>query len=432
MRGKLQAALLAGIAAVAIAACGSSSSSSSTSASGGGGATNAAASTGSATKSPILIGQVVSGAGSPVFSEPQDVSAVSARIRAINAAGGLDGHPLKLDYCNDKNDPNTTISCAQKMISDHVVMLDGGGDLTGAQLVTIMNKAGIPEVGFDAYTGAELNSPNMFLLTSTAPGYVVAMGYLAAHHYKVSMIGADNATALQLYAGLGAATASLKNPWISKTLVPTTVPDLSPYVQSAVKGNPTAIQSFLGTPTDYQAMVGVEKSAPGTKWVSAAANVSSVAEATANGTAAIMQDAITFGNLLPLQDKSNPLISQFWSEMASYQKATGDQYAAPSQQSFGTFSAWLGLWVVQQLVKNGQLSADNMSAATVMKAFQTAKNINMEGVTPPWTPNAPGPTGETRISDQYYYLWTYTDGGATVKLLTPHAVNAVEALEGKF
>ncbi|HEY4830751.1 MAG TPA: ABC transporter substrate-binding protein, partial [Solirubrobacteraceae bacterium] len=238
---------------MAIAACGSSSSSSSTSASGGGGATNAAASTGSATKSPILIGQVVSGAGSPVFSEPQDVSAVSARIRAINAAGGLDGHPLKLDYCNDKNDPNTTISCAQKMISDHVVMLDGGGDLTGAQLVTIMNKAGIPEVGFDAYTGAELNSPNMFLLTSTAPGYVVAMGYLAAHHYKVSMIGADNATALQLYAGLGAATASLKNPWISKTLVPTTVPDLSPYVQSAVKGNPTAVQSFLGIPADYQA-----------------------------------------------------------------------------------------------------------------------------------------------------------------------------------
>jgi branched-chain amino acid transport system substrate-binding protein len=433
MRAKVQIAMLVAAIAVVLAACGSSSSSSnSTSASNAVGSSSGSAAASSASKSAIPIGLVVAGAGSPVFGSPSTESAVNARIRAINAAGGLDGHPLKLDYCNDKNDPNTTIACAQTMISDHVVMLDGGGDLTGAQLATIMNKAGVPEVGLDAYTSTELNSPNMFLLTSTAPGYIVAAGYLAAHHYKTSMIGADNATGLQLYAGLQAATASLKNPWVSKTLVPTTVPDLAPYVASALKDNPKAIQSFLGIPADYQVMAGVEKSAPGTKWVSAGANVSSLAQATADGTAQYMQDAITFGNLLPLQDKSNPLVSQFWSELGSYQKATGDKYAAPAQQSFGTFSAWLGLWVLQQLVKNGQLSADNMTSSTVMKAFQTAKNIDMKGVMAPWTPNAPGPKGETRISNEAYYLWTYTGGGAGVKLLTPKPVTPAEALAGKF
>lgn len=430
MGPKTVARLLAVVAALSLAACGSSSSSSSGSASSTSTASNAAATT-PASKSTILIGLVTPGAGSPVFDTQAVAADDEAFIRAINAQGGLGGHPLKLDYCNDKNDPNQTITCAQKMVSDHVVMLAGGNLLNGAQLATIMNKAGIPEVGLNVFTGTELNSPNMFLLTSTAPGYVVMAGYLAHHGLSTAMLGADNATALQLYDIVSGASAALHKPWLSKTLVPTTVPDMSPYVQAALKDHPQVIQSFLGIPQEYQAVALVGKLAPTVKWATAG-GPSSAAAAKATGEAPNINNVMAFGNLLPLQETSNPVVSRFLSEVNSYYAATHDTYATPLQTSFVGFSGWLGLYALQQLAKTGQLSADNMSSATVMKAFQTAKNINMGGVVPPWTPNAPGPKGEVRISNPYYYIWTYSNGGASVKLLTPHPVSAQQALAGQF
>jgi ABC-type branched-subunit amino acid transport system substrate-binding protein len=415
MSKKVCAALFAALAVLAVAVLGSASAS-----------TNK-----SAKKSPILVGLVAPGAGSPVVNSQASVSADLAYIRATNAHGGIDGHPLKLIYCNDKNDPNLTISCAQKMISSHVIMLAGGDTLDGAQLTTYMNKAGIPEVGQLVYDATSLNSPNEFIMTSTEPGYVVVMGWLAKHHVKVSMLGSDNSTASQLYAGLTAATASLKNPWISQTLVPPTVPDMHPYVSSALKGNPGAIQSFLGIPQDPQVVSILGQMHSKVKWVTAA-GVSSAAGAAAQGETADIQNMISFGNILPLQDTKNQLISLFLSQMASYHKATGDSYSVLAQQSSGTFTGWLSLWVLQKLVDEGKLNANHLTSATVMHAFQTVKNINMAGVMPPWTPNAKGPQYEARISDPYYYIWTFTNGGAKVKFLTSKAVDAPEALAGQF
>ena len=48
-----------------------------------------------------------------------------AAARAINAAGGVNGHPLVVDSCNDQGDPNLSATCARKMVSDHVVATFG-------------------------------------------------------------------------------------------------------------------------------------------------------------------------------------------------------------------------------------------------------------------------------------------------------------------
>ncbi len=398
---------------------------------GSAGIANARSSHKSASKSPILVGLVTPGAGSPVVNSQAAVSADLAFIRAANRKGGIGGRKLKLDYCNDKNDPNLTTTCAQKMISDHVAMIAGGDTLDGAELTAIMNKAGIPEVGQLVYDSTSLNSPNQFVMTSTLPGYFVVMGYLALHHYKVSMVGADNSTAAQLFPVIEGGTKGLNNPWISQTLVPATVADITPYVQSALKGGPTAIQSFLGSQQDAQIEQALGNMGSKVKWVSAA-GPSSKAGTQALGETKDISNFITFGNLLPLEDTSNGTIKEFLGQMHTYYEASHDSYALPAQQSSGTLSGWLSLWILQKLVNSGKLKANNITAKTVMHAFQTAKNINTGGVMPPWTPNAKGPTGETRISQPYYQIWTYTDGGAKVKFLTKKPITAAQALAEKF
>jgi ABC-type branched-subunit amino acid transport system substrate-binding protein len=358
------------------------------------------------------------------------VSADKAFIKAINAKGGLGGHPLTLDFCNDKNDPNTTITCAQQMISNHDVMMAGGNDLNGASLATILGKAGIAEVGINAISGGELNAPNVFIMDSTIPGYVVTIGYIAAHHQKMSLAGADNSTAHQLYNIVAGAATSVHNPYVSQTLVPPTAADMQPFVQSSIRGNPPAIMDFFGQAQEAQFVSGLAK-VGNTATVYTADGFPSAASAKMLGGPAEMDRIVSFGSLLPLQDTANPLIKQFTTELAA-QAATGDADAQLSQQSFGSLSGWLSLWILQQFVKNGTLNADNITAATVMHAFKTAKNINMEGVMPPWTPNAAGPKGEVRVSNPYYYMWKYTNGGSKIQLLYKKPVNDAQALAGKF
>ena len=50
-----------------------------------------------------------------------------ASVDALNDSGGINGHPLKLEQCDSKGDPNTEVECAKKMVNDKVVATLGDG-----------------------------------------------------------------------------------------------------------------------------------------------------------------------------------------------------------------------------------------------------------------------------------------------------------------
>ena len=108
--GVLAAALLVG--------CGSSSNSSS---SGGGSASNA-----SSNKSPVVIGTSLSLSGD--FSADGQAFQKGYQLWAsdVNKAGGLLGHPVKLDVVSDASSPAQVVTNYQKLISsDHAKLVFG-------------------------------------------------------------------------------------------------------------------------------------------------------------------------------------------------------------------------------------------------------------------------------------------------------------------
>jgi branched-chain amino acid transport system substrate-binding protein len=113
-------------AVIVVAACGSSGSSSSTSKSGGGSATSAASSaatsSGSASKasgSPITIGTSLSLSGD--FSDDGQAFERGYKLWVAdqNKAGGLLGHPVKLDVLSDASSPAQVVSNYQKLIGSN-------------------------------------------------------------------------------------------------------------------------------------------------------------------------------------------------------------------------------------------------------------------------------------------------------------------------
>src|SRR5580704_15135538 len=97
----------------ALAAAGCSSSSGATSASGSGDPG------GSGASSVITLG----GAGpiaDPTLSQPEREAAEQAAIAEINAAGGVNGHKLKLVFCDTQNNPNGELSCMRQLVQEKV------------------------------------------------------------------------------------------------------------------------------------------------------------------------------------------------------------------------------------------------------------------------------------------------------------------------
>ena len=71
---------------------------------------------------PIIIGATVDlTKGMAPFDAPA-LTAAQIEIKKINAAGGVDGHPLELKFINDQLDPQQTKQAATKLISQGAVI----------------------------------------------------------------------------------------------------------------------------------------------------------------------------------------------------------------------------------------------------------------------------------------------------------------------
>jgi branched-chain amino acid transport system substrate-binding protein len=142
-----------------VAACGSGGTPA------GGGASGAAGST-------ITIG----GTGpiaSSVLSQPERKAAEQAAISVINAAGGINGHQLKLDWCDSQFTANGEFTCMRQLTDDKVAAIVTPGNIVDQSSRGLKYAAamGIPIVGGQGLAPAEFSTPGVFPLASGIPGW---------------------------------------------------------------------------------------------------------------------------------------------------------------------------------------------------------------------------------------------------------------------
>jgi ABC-type branched-subunit amino acid transport system substrate-binding protein len=170
-RGIIAAVLIALVAA----ACSSSSKSSSSSSGGTGGTPTSGAATGT----PIKIMQIATLTG-PSDNVPDDAAAGKAAAKAINAAGGVNGHPIDLEVCDDKFDPNAAAACARQAVSDKVAAVVALNSAFGGNVIPIIAAANIPSVGDNLLGAAEITSKDVFPIDGGGITGSSAMAYADA------------------------------------------------------------------------------------------------------------------------------------------------------------------------------------------------------------------------------------------------------------
>jgi branched-chain amino acid transport system substrate-binding protein len=137
--GRRRKAALSGIGALAavlvIAGCSSSSSSTTSTASPSTAAsTSAPAATGSssaaATGSPITVGIICDCTGAFAGVLTDGAKVYQAWANTVNAAGGINGHPVKIDLVDDQSNPGNSLTDVENLVNqDHVAALLDETDL---------------------------------------------------------------------------------------------------------------------------------------------------------------------------------------------------------------------------------------------------------------------------------------------------------------
>lgn len=414
--------VLAVLGAAVLAGCGSSDDGDGSSAS-----TQSTSTTKAPTGTPIKVG-VVGPTGTPAFNFAFDIASVRAGVRALNASGGLAGHPVEAVYCNDKGDPNQTAACARQMVDERVIGVFGGALLNGGTVLTpALEKAGIPQVGLTPISGPEYNSKNVYLFGTGGNGiYSVLAAYAAEHRIPTAIAQADNATVKPLVAALDAIMRQGGSAFTASVLVAPTQADFAPLVQAASRNDTRAVMPFLGAEQATQLIAASESAGMGFDWFSG--YVFTKADADKIGGEATLDRMMTAQQFPPLT-ADNAVVKQFVADMDA-EAAAGDadaEIGQPGGQSAQVSTGWLGIWALQQIVEEQGLR--DVTAASFKAALDSTRDLDMGGVMPAWTPNAPGPRGLSRAANDTYFLIGWKDGEPTLLLDDP--VNVADVYAGK-
>jgi ABC-type branched-subunit amino acid transport system substrate-binding protein len=122
-------------AALALTACGGNDTDGAGASSGGG-----------SKGDPILIGQIAGTTGAYGSTGVAMVNGAKLAVDEINAAGGIDGRPIKLTNFNDKADPTLSSQLYQRLVSDGAVAVLGSGD-TGPTTSAMAERLHVPNTG---------------------------------------------------------------------------------------------------------------------------------------------------------------------------------------------------------------------------------------------------------------------------------------------
>lgn len=169
-----------------------------------------------------------------------------AAASAINQAGGVDGHKIKIISCDTASDPNKSAQCARQAISQKVAAVVGSFDPIGVSTsLPLLESAKIPYIGPIGTVPAEYSNPVSFPVTSGDPGGTFGMVMMAknAGCKTVGTFGdpaADGGVSTQL-------ADSIKQAGMNAVFVklPTGTSDVTPEVSELLQSHPNCVAYAL-------------------------------------------------------------------------------------------------------------------------------------------------------------------------------------------
>ena len=353
--------------------------------------------------SPIKVGELVeiTGVG---LNWPFQQAVDEAAVRGINARGGIKGHPLVLDVCDGKNDPDAELQCARTLVSDGVVAVVGGiASTNGAAVDSYYQQQGIAAIGVNGLVSQDFTSPNQFLVNSGQIGIFAGdIENAAQHGLKKVWIMILNTPGADLAVKISKQTAAKVGvDIVGVSEIPVTSTSDASYVQAAISAGADAIMPAMGATQTSALLLALNQSASQMKLINLDTEPASDISGACGSGGGVCADSLGSSFSLPPTDTQNAGIKLFQQDMQA-EAASGDSAAAP-EKAYNDLA--LEGWLSMEAFAKVAATLPSVTAQTVLAGFQKAKDISLWNIIPPWTPNSSaGINGYPRISNPYVYL----------------------------
>ena len=249
------------------------------------------------------------------FKYPEMKTAAEAAEKAINASGGINGRPLKVDICDTTSptDPNPTQACIRKVIANQNIVAEVSDYSSFNDIITpLESNAGLAQIGGIPLGNSQLRTRNVFALEMPEEE---AMGaaLITEGSKKPSLVYIDIPTAQKAFDEINAFIKAAKSPYVlvAKQASPITQTDLSPQVAALCDVSDGVAMSLAYTQIVGFVTAHAQGACPNQRMVNIALGLASYTSsmgAKANGM------LVTSGLPLPT-DTSLKGIQQFQSEM---------------------------------------------------------------------------------------------------------------------
>jgi branched-chain amino acid transport system substrate-binding protein len=357
------------LAAVALTAC---SSSGSANGAGPGGASSGSA---SSSQSPIIISSAAP-LTSPVYQVPEYQAGLQAAVDAVNAAGGIHGHDLQLNVCDTQFTVNGETDCARQIAAakpSAVVAPFFVADQSGA-VFKILAAAGVPVVGGQGGSPAEMNSPVVFPLGSAFMGpYDGAAEGIAQAGVTSATVLCDSPNPAGSFA-TNLITAALKQRGITKVKNVTAYPASDPtFATAAAEATGGGVNGIVldANSTDNAKLIKALRADGYTGKIAVPALLLPAQSITALGGDAngvILDSTTAF-----VTDTSNPGVKAFLADMHKYEPTAAVDDAS--------LEAWSGVELFARVADLAK-TYDAASLVTTLEHISTPINIDTAG---PWS-----------------------------------------------
>jgi ABC-type branched-subunit amino acid transport system substrate-binding protein len=354
----------------------------------------------------------------PAFGNIFDGTTVAAD--AINANGGVDGHPVRVIDCNSGaplSDPNDTAKCANEAAQNHVLALVGNVTFFTSNLYTSLQPGSIANIAALPATPIDNTNPLSYPVQPDNDTTYAGIGLMLGRQRckTVAFVGLQGEGSVTEYAkaaGSGARFAGAKA--ATPVLLPTNQADFAPTVGLLTADHVDCV-AFGLQPTQLGAFLTAIKDS-GAK-LKVGVNVTSVPD--------LFLKAIgTLANGVFVEDILTPASAH----TAGQQRldAQFHRYLPKSTPNPIMYPGWEGVNIFAQAATTVLKGSKSVTAKSVVAALNKMSAVDY-GIGPPANFSNPGPVrGKPRISNASVYFERIVNGTVTPLSLT--AVNVAPAL----
>jgi ABC-type branched-subunit amino acid transport system substrate-binding protein len=308
------------------------------------------------------------------LSFPYPATAAKAAADALNKTGGIDGHPIQIDVCDNQGNPNQSAACGREAKSNGDIAVIGAWDIQGAaQILPVLQSEGIPYVGALAGTATELSNPDSFIFD---PGAVLASYGTAALFGQqgcknVVEFGLASTPAFaQELAGQQAIAA--KDGFKLETVnISVGQTDVSAPVSTALSMHPDCVSYEGDGQTTAKLVAAVRQAGFTGKFITA---IGSLLPPFLASLGAVGNGVVVLNSALNPANSTDPLVTAFRNQITAYVGAKD----APTDLNEFAQDAWSSVRLVDlALTGTGQYTA-----AELLKKLPTMCDVNVGNVYP--------------------------------------------------